>query len=78
MSDEIQYIELRQRDPQEAVLLMASTVAAQKRELTEIRAVLGMPLDAPHAKVIAELSDIRTMVAEIRAMAEALSQRGPQ
>jgi hypothetical protein len=68
MSDEVEYIELRRRDPDEAVLLMASVVAEQKRQLVAIRDALGMPPDLPHADVIRRLREIRDILTEIRTL----------
>jgi hypothetical protein len=77
MSDEVEYVELRRRDPEEAVLLMASvvaskaeTVAEQKRQLVAIRDALGMPPDLPHDDVIRELRQLRGIVTELAALLE--------
>lgn len=67
---EVEYIELRRRDPDEAVFLMASTVADQKRELIAIRGVLGLLPDAPHDDVLRELRQIRGIVTELSALLE--------
>lgn len=68
MSDEIQYIELRQRDPEEAVLLMASVVAEQKRQLIAIRGMLGLLPEASHDDVIRKLRETRDILTEIRGL----------
>lgn len=67
---EVEYIELRRRDPDEAVFLMASTVADQKRQLIAIRDALGMSPDLPHDDVIRELREIRGIVIELSALIE--------
>jgi hypothetical protein len=61
---------LRRRDPAEAVLLMASVVAEQKRQLVAIRDALGMPHDLPHIDVIKELRQLRGIVTELAALLE--------
>jgi hypothetical protein len=70
MSDEVEYVELRRRDPAEAVLLMASVVAEQKRQLVAIRDALGMAPDLPHIDVIKELRQLRGIVTELAALLE--------
>jgi hypothetical protein len=67
---EVEYVELRRRDPAEAVLLMASVVAEQKRQLVAIRDALGMPPDLPHDDVIRELRQLRGIVTELAALLE--------
>lgn len=66
-----QHVELRRRDPDEALLHAASTVAAQKRELAEIRALLDMPADASHEQVLGELRNISAFAAELVRLAVA-------
>lgn len=70
MSDDVERIELRLRDPHEAVLLAAATVADQKRQLIAIRDALGMPRDLPHDDVIRELRQLRGIVTELSALLE--------
>ena len=71
----VEYVELRRRDPDEAFLYAASTVAAQRRELAEIRAMLGLSVDAPHELVIRELQNISAFTAERSRLAALLRER---
>lgn len=67
----VEYIELRRRDPDEAFLYAASTVAAQRRELAEIRAVLDLPAGASHEQVLSELRNIAAFAADLVRLATA-------
>lgn len=70
MSDEVEYIELRRRSPDEAIVHASMKIAQLQQESREVRALLGLMDGATHDDLLRHLHRLRIDAAEAQRVAQ--------